>query len=140
MPDALRPLLQQARTIAVVGLSPNPARPSHAVARYLQQAGYRIIPVNPNAREVLGERSYPTLTRAAQDHEIDIVDVFRRSAHVGDLVHEALPLAPRLIWLQQGVRDDAAAALARAAGIPFVMDRCLAVEHEHLISHAPEAE
>lgn len=88
----------------------------------------------------MGERAYPTLTRAAGDHAIDIVDVFRRSEHVRDLVQEAIPLTPRLIWLQEGVRDDAAAALARAAGIPFVMDRCLAVEHRRLLSPHREAE
>ncbi|HET9708502.1 MAG TPA: CoA-binding protein [Gemmatimonadales bacterium] len=140
-PDAaLTTLLGAARTIAVVGLSPDPGRPSHSVARYLQRAGYRIVPVNPFATEILGEQAYPTITSAATDHAIDIVDVFRRSVHVRDLVREAIPLSPRLIWLQQGVRDDAAAALARAAGIPFVMDRCLAVEHDRLISPHREAE
>ena len=126
--------------MAVVGLSPNPGRPSHSVARYLQRAGFRVIPVNPFADDVLGEHAYPTLTAAACDHTIDIVDVFRRSVHVRDLVHEAIPLAPRLIWLQEGVHDDAAAAFARAAGIPIVMDRCLAVEHGRLVSLPPEAE
>jgi hypothetical protein len=124
----------------VVGLSPDPGRPSHTVARYLQRAGYRIVPVNPFARDVLAERAYATLTHAAADHAIDIVDVFRRSAYVRDLVREAIPLTPRLIWLQEGVWDDAAAALARAADIPFVMDRCLAVEHGRLISPHREAE
>jgi predicted CoA-binding protein len=123
-----------------VGLSPDPGRPSHSVARYLQRAGYRVIPVNPFASDVLGERAYPTLTRAAADHAIDIVDVFRRREHVRDLVRKAIPLTPRLIWLQLGVWDDAAAALARAAGILFVMDRCLAVEHGRLISSPAEAE
>lgn len=125
-------LLAGARSVAVVGLSPNPGRPSHSVARYLQRAGYRIIPINPHATDVLGERSYPTLTHAAALHAIDIVDVFRRSEYVLDLVREAIPLAPRLIWLQEGVRDEAAAALSQAAGIPFVMDRCLAVVHQRL--------
>ena len=138
--ETIASLLRTAHTVAVVGLSPNPGRPSHSVAQYLQRAGYRIVPVNPFATDVLGERAYPTLARAAADHPIDVVDIFRRSEHVLDLVREAIPLAPRLIWLQQGVRDDAAAALARAAGIPFVMDRCLAVEHGRLISHAPEDE
>ena len=126
--------------MAVVGLSPNPGRPSHSVARYLQRAGYRVIPVNPFATDVLGERAYPTLTAAARDHTIDVVDVFRRSVHVLELVHEAIRLAPRLIWLQEGVRDDAAAALARAAGISVVMDRCLAVEHGRLVSLQSEVE
>jgi predicted CoA-binding protein len=132
--EALRDLLRQARTIAVVGLSPKPVRPSYSVSSYLQRAGYRIIPINPGHDEILGARSYPTLAAAARDHEIDIVNVFRRSEHAGAVVDEALALrpAPRLIWLQQGVSDHAAAQRAAAAGIPFVMDRCLAIEHRHL--------
>jgi len=106
----------------------------------MQTQGYRVIPVNPLATDVLGERAYPTLTAAGRDHTIDVVDVFRRSVHVLELVHEAIRLAPRLIWLQEGVRDDAAAALARAAGISVVMDRCLAVEHGRLVSLQSEAE
>jgi predicted CoA-binding protein len=131
-PDALRALLRDVRTIAVVGLSPKPERPSHGVARYLQSAGYRIVPVNPGHAEILGERSYPTLAAAARDHAIDVVDVFRRSEQAGAVVDEAIPLRPRLIWLQQGVMDPAAQARAAAAGIPCVMDRCLAVEHRLL--------
>jgi predicted CoA-binding protein len=138
--ETIASLLGAARTVAVVGLSPDPGRPSHSVARYLQRVGYRIVPVNPFASEILGHRAYPTLTHAAADHAIDIVDVFRRSRYVRELVQEAIPVAPRLIWLQQGVTDDAAAALARAAGIPIVMDRCLAVEHGRLLSPHPEAE
>lgn len=132
--DELRALLREARTIAVVGLSPKAARPSHGVARYLQGRGYQIVPVNPNHVEVLGERSYPTLAAAAHDHAIDIVDVFRRSALAGAAVDEAIALrpAPRLIWLQEGVVDAAAEARAQAAGIPIVMDRCLAVQHRAL--------
>ncbi|HXF94665.1 MAG TPA: CoA-binding protein [Gemmatimonadales bacterium] len=131
-PEALRGLLREARTIAVVGLSPRPERPSHSVARYLQRAGYRIIPVNPGHREILGERSYPTLADAAREHRIDIVDVFRRSEFAGEVVDQAIALRPKLIWLQLGVVDEAAAARARAAGIPVVMDRCLAVDHRAL--------
>ena len=130
--DELCALLRRARTIAVVGLSPKPIRPSHSVARYLQQAGYRIVPVNPGHDEILGEKSYPTLTEAARDHTIDVVDVFRRSELAGAVVDEAIALHPQLIWLQQGVVDAAAQARAAAAGIPFVMDRCLAVDHRHL--------
>lgn len=130
--EELRALLREAKTIAVVGLSPKPYRPSHGVAQYLQAAGYRIIPVNPEATEVLGERSYPTLAAAARDHAIDVVDVFRRSAFAGTVVDEAIALRPRLIWLQEGVVDSAAAERARAAGISFVMDRCLKVDHQLL--------
>ena len=130
----LRDILATARTIAVVGLSPSPERPSQHVARYLQSVGYRIIPVNPHHASILGERSYPTLTAAAADHTIDVVDVFRRSAFVGPIVDEAISLRPppKLIWLQLGVVDEAAAERARAAGIPFVMDHCLMVEHRAL--------
>lgn len=131
-PDALRDLLRGARSVAVVGLSPRPARPSHGVARYLQGAGYRIVPVNPYHETILGERCYPSLSAAARDHRIDVVDVFRRSAAAGAVVDEAIPLAPRLIWLQEGVVDAAAAARAAAAGIPCVMDRCLAADHQLL--------
>lgn len=132
--DDLRALLRRARTIAVVGLSPKPIRPSHSVARYLQAEGYRIVPVNPGHGEILGELSYPTLSAAARDHGIDIVDVFRRSEHAGAVVDEAIALlpAPQLIWLQQGVVDATAQARAEAAGIAFVMDHCLAIEHRHL--------
>jgi uncharacterized protein len=130
----LRDILATARTIAVVGLSPSPERPSQHVARYLQSVGYRIIPVNPHHAVILGERSYPTLTAAAADHTIDVVDVFRRSAFAGAIVDEAISLRPppKLIWLQLGVVDQAAAERARAAGIPFVMDHCLMVEHRAL--------
>jgi len=131
-PEALRALLQEAKTIAVVGLSPKPWRASHQVALYLQQAGYRIVPVNPEHDVVLGERSYPSLTAAAAAGPIDVVDVFRRSEFVGPIVDEAIALKPRLIWLQVGVVDEAAAARATAAGIPFIMDRCLMVDHQLL--------
>ena len=131
-PDALRALLRDTRTIAVVGLSPSSARPSHAVARYLRDAGYRIVPVNPHHATILDEASYPTLTAAAQAHPIDVVDVFRRSEFAGAVVDEAIPLRPRLIWLQVGVVDESAGARAAAAGIPCVMNRCLMVDHQRL--------
>jgi predicted CoA-binding protein len=131
-PEALRAALAEASAVAVVGLSPNPGRPSHSVARYLQRAGYRVVPVNPHHQAILGERCYPSLTAAARDHHIDIVDVFRRSQFAGAVVDEAIPLTPRLIWLQEGVVDEAAAARAAAAGIACVMDRCLAVDHQRL--------
>jgi hypothetical protein len=132
--DALRALLRDVRTIAVVGLSPRTDRPSHGVARYLQAAGYQIVPINPGHPEILGERSYPALAAAARDRTIDLVDVFRRSELAGGVVDEAIALSPtpRLIWLQLGVVDAAAETRAGAAGIPFVMDRCLAIEHRAL--------
>jgi predicted CoA-binding protein len=132
--DALRDILGAARTIAVVGLSPRPTRPSHEVARYLQDAGYRVVPVNPGHATILGERSYPTLRAAAADHAIDVVDVFRRSEFAGPIVDEAIGVRPRpqLIWLQLGVVDEAARARAETAGIRCVMDRCLMVDHRAL--------
>jgi len=130
--DALRAILGAARTIAVVGLSPKPERPSHQIARYLRAAGYRVVPVNPGHESILGEKSYPTLTAAAAEHAVEVVDVFRRSEFAGPVVDEAIRIRPRLIWLQLGVIDAAAAARAAAAGIPFVMDRCLMVDHQAL--------
>ena len=131
-PAELRAVLRRARAIAVVGLSPKPDRPSNSVARYLQRAGYRIVPVNPGHDEILGERSYPTLSAAARDQPIDVVNVFRRSELAGAVVDEAIRLHPLLIWLQQGVVDAEAEARAETEGVPFVMDRCLAVEHRLL--------
>jgi predicted CoA-binding protein len=130
--EDLRALLRRARTIAVVGLSPKPERPSNSVARYLQRAGYRVVPVNPGHAEILGEPSYPTLTAAARDQPLDVIDVFRRSEQAGVVVDEAITLHPLLIWLQQGVVDPEAQSRAEAEGVPFVMDRCLAVEHRLL--------
>ncbi|OLB17248.1 MAG: hypothetical protein AUH12_04910 [Gemmatimonadetes bacterium 13_2_20CM_69_8] len=103
------------------------------MARYLQRAGYRIVPVNPGHDAVLGERSYPSLTAAAAAHSIDVVDVFRRGELAGPIVDEAIALKPRLIWLQVGVVDPAAGARAAAAGIPCIMDRCLMVDHQQLL-------
>jgi predicted CoA-binding protein len=130
--DQLGNILRESRVIAVVGCSPKADRPSHGVARYLQARGYTIIPVNPGAQEILGERCYPSLTAAARDHKIDIVDVFRRSELAGVVVDEALPLRPRLVILQLGVVDAAAADRAATAGVPFLMDHCLAIEHRRL--------
>ena len=130
--ELLREMLQEARTIAVVGLSPNPTRPSNSVARYMQRSGYKIVPVNPGHNEILGEKSYRTLSDAARAQAIDVVDVFRRSEHVGPIVDEALALKPKLIWLQIGIVDHEAQQRAEAAGIPFIMDHCLAIEHGRL--------
>lgn len=120
-------ILDQTRTIAVVGLSPNPMRPSHGVARYLQRAGYRIIPVNPGITEALGERAYPSL-RAVPD-PVDLVDVFRRSQHVAAIVDEAIEIQAKALWMQDGVVDEGAAERARAAGLDVVMDDCIMRQH-----------
>jgi uncharacterized protein len=120
-------ILGSARTIAVVGLSPDPRRASHGVARYLQRAGYRIIPVNPKIDEVLGERAYPSLK--AVPEPVDVVDVFRRSEFVGPIVEDAIAIKAAAIWLQDGVVDEAAAGRARAAGLDVVMDDCMMRRH-----------
>ena len=126
--DPADKILRSARTIAVVGLSPNPRRPSYGVARYLQRAGYRIIPVNPNVSEVLGERSYATLSELPGP--VDVVEVFRRSEFAGAIVDEAIAIGAAAVWLQDGVVDEAAAERARAAGLDFVMDDCMMRRHE----------
>jgi uncharacterized protein len=135
IPDAatLGTLLRGARTIAVIGLSPNPRRPSHAVAGYLQAAGFRIVPVRPGGATILGEPSYPDLaSAAAAAGPIDVVNVFRRSDALPELLPALLAAQPRLVWMQVGVRDDAVARQLEAAGIAVVMDRCLMVEHPWL--------
>jgi len=130
-PDAetIATLLQRARVIAIVGLSADPSRPSHGVARGLQRFGYRIIPVTPSAETVLGERAVPDLDRLgavlAAGEQVDIVDVFRRPEHVAGIVDDCIRLGLPALWLQDGVIDAAAAARAQAAGIVTVMDRCL---------------
>lgn len=123
-------LLRDSKTIAVVGLSPDPTRPSHQVARYLQQQGYRIIPVNPAIAEVLGERCYPDIADVPEP--IDLVDIFRRSELVLPVVEAAVAIGVKGIWMQDGVRNEAAAQLAGQAGIPVVMDDCTARQHRRL--------
>jgi predicted CoA-binding protein len=128
--DPADKILRSAHTIAVVGLSPDPRRPSHRVALYLQRAGYHIIPVNPNIGEVLGERAYATLSELSGP--VDVVEVFRRSEFAGALVDEAIAIGAAAVWLQDGVVDDAAAARARAAGLDVVMDDCMMRRHARL--------
>jgi predicted CoA-binding protein len=129
---AIAEILRTSRRIAVVGLSPKPERPSHGVAAYLQRAGYTIIPVRPTGVTILGEPVHSNLRTAAAAGPIDIVDVFRRSEFVPALLDDLLAVRPRLVWLQVGVRDDPTAQRLEAAGIPVVMDRCLAVDHHSL--------
>jgi predicted CoA-binding protein len=130
---ALAELIRAARTIAVVGLSKKPERPSHGVAAYLQRVGYRIVPVNPAGGITLGEQVYPDLrTAAAARGPIDIVNIFRRSEHIAALLDAMLDVHPRLVWMQQGIRDAEVARRLESAGIAVVMDRCLAVDHQFL--------
>lgn len=126
----LREILENSKTIAVVGLSPKPERDSHEVAHYLQQAGYTIIPVNPTADEILGEKVYPDL--ASIPGKIDIVDIFRRSEHVPPIVDEAIGVGARTVWMQLGVVNEDAAKKAADAGLDVVMDRCTLREHRRL--------
>jgi predicted CoA-binding protein len=129
----LAELVRTARRIAVVGLSRKPERPSHAVAAYLQRAGYTIIPVHPAGGVTLGERVYPDLRSAAAGAgPIDIVNIFRRSEHVPALLDQLLEVRPHLVWMQQGIRHPDVARQLEAAGIAVVMDRCLAVDHQFL--------
>ncbi len=127
-PDPITQLLRVYRTIAVVGLSSNPRRPSHEVAAYLQSAGYKIIPVNPNESEVLGQKSYARLEDVPDP--IDIVDVFRRSEEVPPVADSAIAIGAKVLWLQQGITHAASAEKARAAGLLVVEDACLLVEHK----------
>jgi predicted CoA-binding protein len=125
--DEIGTLLMKSKNIAVVGLSDSPLRPSYGVSAYMQTHGYKIIPVNPTIRGALGEKAVSSLSDVQE--KIDIVDVFRRSEYVADIVDEAIRLKVPAIWLQEGVIDEAAAAKARKAGIQVVMDRCILKEH-----------
>jgi predicted CoA-binding protein len=128
--STLRRILKTNRTLAVVGLSANWWRPSYFAAKYMQEHGYRVIPVNPLIAEVLGEKSYPTL--AAIPEQIDMVDCFRKSEEMDKLADEAIAIGAKTLWMQLGVVNEAAAAKARAAGLEVVMDRCVKIEHGRL--------
>lgn len=125
--DEIGELLQRARTIAVVGLSSSPLRPSHGVAAYMQRQGYRIVPVNPTIESALGEKAYPTLLEVPE--KIDIVNVFRRPQYVPEVVERAIQLKVPAIWMQETVVHQESAEKARHAGIFVVMDRCILKEH-----------
>jgi uncharacterized protein len=125
--DPILDVLQRARTIAVVGLSDNPLRPSHGVAAYLQSQGYRIIPVNPQIQTSLGEKAYPSLLDVPE--KIDIVDIFRRPEFVEEIVDQAIKLKVPAVWMQEEIVHEQAAHKARQAGIFVVMDRCILLEH-----------
>jgi|SRR5690606_16727952 len=137
MPD-LKHILETARTIAVVGCSENPARTSYAIARYLQTAGYRVIPVNPNIDACLGETAYPDLQSIPDDITVDIVNIFRHPQHTADMVRMTIDYAEKTgtepaIWTQLGVSSLEAEALAEGAGLPYVANRCIMVMHRSLI-------
>ena len=126
--DVILDILKKYRTIAVVGLSSNALRPSFGVSEYMQEAGYRIIPVNPNEEEVLGEKSFARLEDVPD--KIDIVDIFRRTDEVAAVVESAIRIGARVVWMQQGIENEMAADKARAAGLVVIEDACILVEHK----------
>jgi hypothetical protein len=136
-PEAIRALLERVRRIAVVGLSPKPDRPSYKVASALQGFGYRIIPVRPMAKEILGEKVYPDL--ASVPEPIDLVDVFRAPEQVDEVIDACIALQVPAVWLQDGVVNEAAAQRARAAGLMVVMDRCVYRDYVQLFGVAPRS-
>jgi predicted CoA-binding protein len=127
----LRRILAQSKTIAVVGLSANWYRPSFFAAKYLQEHGYRIIPVNPSYDTVLGERSYPSVS--AIPEPVDVVDGFRKSSEMPALAKEAVAKGAKVLWMQLGIRNDEAADIANQAGLDVVMDRCMKIEHARIL-------
>ena len=127
----IRRILQYSQTIAIVGLSPKPHRPSNQVARYLMEAGYRIIPVNPGQDTILGLPCYPNLL--AIPAQVDLVDIFRRQEEVLPIVEDAIAIGAKFVWMQEGIVNDEAAAKARAAGLEVVMDRCTKIDHMNLL-------
>ncbi len=126
--DVIGDILKNSKTIAVVGLSSNPMRPSNDVSAYMQQMGYRIIPVNPNETEVLGEQSYARLEDVPE--KIDVVDIFRRSEDVPPVVESAIKVGAKVVWMQLGIEDATAGEKARAAGLTVIMDACILIEHQ----------
>ncbi len=133
MPDTIQRILETCKTLAVVGLSSKPSRPSYGVSSYMQSHGYRIIPVNPNEDSVLGERCYPALEDVPE--RIDAVVIFRRSEFVQEIVETAIRKGARVVWMQEGVQHEAAARRAREAGLQVIQDRCILKEHaKHFVS------
>ena len=125
---AIKKLLGEAKIIAVVGLSPEPDKPSHEVAQYLQSQGYKIVPVRPGADEILGEKVYASLKDIP--FKVDIVDVFRKPEHMPQVVDEAIAIKPKAVWMQLGISNEAAATKASQAGLQVVEDRCILIEHK----------
>lgn len=121
----IREILQEARVVAVVGLSPSPTRPSHRVAAYLKEQGYRIIPIRPGVEEILGEKAYPSLEEIPPEIHVDVVDVFRRPEEVLPVAEGAVALGAKVLWLQEGIVNTQAAEIARSGGLQVIMDRCM---------------
>lgn len=126
-------ILRGSRVVAVVGLSPKAERPSNRVASFLKERGYSIIPVNPGIDDVLGEKAYGSLSKIPQEISIDVVDIFRRSEDVMPIVEEAIERGARVIWMQEGIRNEEAAKMAEDAGLEVVMDRCMLKEYRRLL-------
>ncbi len=129
-PEEIADILKTCRTVAVVGLSPKPDRPSHQVARYLQQQGYRIVPVRPGCSEILGEKCYGSLKDIP--FPVEVVDIFRNVEAIPAIVDEAIEVKAKVVWMQLGLAEPGSARKAREAGLQVVMDRCMKVEHERL--------
>jgi predicted CoA-binding protein len=129
--DVILELLKQYKTTAVVGLSSNPMRPSYGVTEYMQNAGYRIIPVNPHETEVLGEKSFARLEDVPD--KIEIVNIFRRAEEVAQVVEGAIRVGAKVVWMQQGIENEDAAEMARAAGLVVIEDACILVEHRRRV-------
>lgn len=130
--DPIADILEKCKTIAVVGLSSNPMRPSHEVTEYMQRAGYRIIPVNPNETEVLGEKSYARLEDVPE--KIDMVNIFRRPEEVAPVVESAIRMGAKVVWMQLGIENEEAAEKERAAGLAVVEDACILIEHKKRVT------
>lgn len=132
--DPITNILRESKTIAVVGLSSDPMRASHEVSEYMQSAGYRIIPVNPNEAEVLGEKSYPRLEDVPE--KIDVVNIFRRPEEVPPVVESAIRMGAKAVWMQLGIENESAAEMAQAAGLAVVEDACILIEHKRRLTKA----
>jgi predicted CoA-binding protein len=130
----LRSLLGEAHVVAVVGISSKPSRPSYEVASYLQEHGYRIVPVNPNEAEVLGERAYPSLLDIPPDIHVDVVDVFRRPEHTPEVARQAVAINARVLWLQEGIVNEEAARIADEGGLKVIMGVCIRHVREQLMA------
>jgi predicted CoA-binding protein len=128
----LRSILGDARTIAVIGLSSGPERPSYEIAEYLQSKGYRIVPVNPKETEVLGERAYPTLADVPEEIAVDVVDVFRRAEYTPEIAEAAVARGAKVLWLQEGIANDDARQIGEAGGLSVVMGVCMRQESKRL--------